>query len=272
MSVFAIHTSFVDNSQVAHGEVNIFDEFTAYGNFVDWNEIFTASSSGHDLYFLVHDKLTAFPKNDALREVAQKYGLTTDEAKQVIDGSVTPIFNNPARRSAQLTLEDAYILVENLQEDFNEIHEILLLSQEVDVLISPSEIFTNGSLSDSGFDLVYDLSVIEEILFVETEQTTVGDPYGDALSSPYLPTDYDQQLENYVGTEGDGDILSMSFGLEVSEDGDEATFNIGDEAVSVDVLEEDVCPSDNSLLDALNEYEANNAGGEEGVGLSLIHI
>ena len=50
--------------------------------------------------------------------------------------------------------------------------------------MKPSEIFSNGSLEDSGFDLVRDLEMMEAILFVETQPVTVGKDYLKRVDSP----------------------------------------------------------------------------------------
>ncbi|MBD3360205.1 hypothetical protein GF366_00215 [Candidatus Peregrinibacteria bacterium] len=259
------------DDKIAHGQENMWDTIVAYGDFFDWNDVFSPSSQGTDLYFLVYDKLILFPEKDALKEVAQKYGLTKDEAQRVIDGSLTPLFNIPERRGAELTHEDTYILANNLRNDFAELSELFELQQEVDVAIAPSEIFANGDLSDSGFDLVHDLSIIEEILFVEVTENTVGDPFGNQLSSPYLPTEDEQKLEEYIPAGTPGAILEFALEEETEESGaveeeaEESSFieaseigiiEIGDQEIDVEVLEEDICPSDDSLSKALDKYIA----------------
>ncbi|MFH1284823.1 MAG: hypothetical protein ABIH78_04550 [Candidatus Peregrinibacteria bacterium] len=261
---------------VAHGEENVWDSIVAYGDFFDWNDIFTPSGHGLDMYYLVLDKLLVAPGKDALKEVAQKYGLTKDEAQRVVNGSITPLFNITDRRSAKLTQEDAYILAQNLQNDYNDIKELFDLEQRVDVEIAPSEIFANGDLYDSGFDLIHDLSVLEEVLFVDITENVVGLPFSNQLDSPYLPTENEQTLENYVPQSGPAAILE--FGLEEDTGAEGGGNGIGNNETfggetgvtagglpveSGEVIEEDICQSDDDFSTALKDYEENKAAAEE---------
>ncbi len=264
-----------DVNLVAYGEndedpTSTWDEIVANGNLFEWTDIFTPSKQGTDLYQLVYGKLLVAPENDALDLVAQKYGLTNMEAERVVGGSITPIFNNPDIRSADLTQENAFILFNNLQEDFEDLHETFELQQEIDAAIAPSEIFANGDLFDSGFDLVHDLSIIEEILFVEVIPNTVGKPFGGELSSPYIPTDPIVERSDYAADEGpvavmrqpldeegnvETDIRIDSAGSEISEFADA----IGD----IEKLESDVCAVDDPFAEAANSYEADKIALKE---------
>lgn len=248
-SVGMIHAE----QRVAHGEINFWDEVVAYGDFFDWNDLFTGSSKPTGLYKLVYKKLLQAPKKDALRQVAQKYGLTLTEAEQVLAGAYTPLYNNPNRRGATLTQEAAIVLVQNVQNDFNLYQQTLQLEQEVNVAVAPGEIFANGDLSDSGFDLIYDLSVMEEVLFLQKTQNTVGAPFDGELSSPFLPTVPDQILTDYVAAAGPAAVVS---------------FLQEDSALDIDaeVLEEDVCPSEDDLVNALGEFEEREEAADGGAG------
>lgn len=183
----------------------------------EWNNVFGLASKGQEVYQLVYNKLIRFPEEDALKDVAQKYGLTIDEAQAVVNGSIAPIFNNPDRRSTTLTQEQAFQLMENLQNDYDLLEELYDLQQELDVAINPSEIFSNGDLSDSGFDLVYDLTFIEELLFMAESPVNLGGDFLGQINTPYLPTDEDFQAEEYV----DRDSFDQMVGILVADEGDE---------------------------------------------------
>lgn len=252
--------------EVAYSSINWKDEAVAAIDTFSWKEVF-GNNKGKDLYMLMYRKLLDAPESDALKDTAQKYGLTKDEAQRVIDGSITPIFNNPKRNSANLSQEDALKMASKLQEDFALLLEMYSLQQEIDTSIAPSEIFANGELLDSGFDLIYDLTIIEEILFLEKTENSVGDPFGDQLDSPYLPTQLDQTLEDYVPDEGPIAWTSNESALTIEppKEGEETptgSLAIGDEKVDVAVLKEDVCPTDNPLADALGAYEEEK--GQDG--------
>lgn len=272
---------------VAFGE----DESNWWNSFVasadqdwfDWEDVFSPfgpSEKGKGLYNLMYKKLNRTSEKTALKEVAQKYSLTTDEAQAVVDGSISPIINN-VRKGGNMTQEDAYKIVNKLQTDFVEIKELYQIEQEVDVAVAPGEIFANGDLSDSGFDLVQDLSKIEEILFVQKTENTVGAIYDDAYESPYKPTEIDATIADFIVSEtpgavltipgDDGSLLDLG-GLEDVVDEGEAFGEIfGSEDAGLvleeaEILASDICKIENSVDIALSFVESQNSGGGNGGG------
>jgi hypothetical protein len=246
-------------NQTAHGSITWWDEAVAYGNLFEWSDVFGPSKDGEDLYKMVYGKMLIMPENDALESVAKKFALTKTEAQSVIDGGITALFNSPDRRSAELTYGTAFILYSNLQRDYEDLRELFDLEQEINVAIAPSELFSNGDLTDSGFDLVHDLSVIEEILFVDVVENTVGQPYGDALSSPYIPTAPNQENTDYIASNADvADLMTPSYGLEIEADAGVATDSTNsNSAVAPDalILSEDECAAVDPLSQALSTFE-----------------
>lgn len=276
----------VANFNTAHSELNLWNDIIAYGDVVEWNEVFSPASRGKNLYNLAYQNLIISPQKNALTEVAQKNGLSPEEAKQVIDGDILPLYGKNGQRSANLTQQDAYILMRGMQDDYDLTKEIFDIQREIDMSIKPGELFSNGDLSDSGFDLIHDLNKIEEIMFVEVTKTTVGKPYGGFLPSPFLPTDDDQSNEFYVPNQGDAAVISLNFDngkvkispKTASDDfgstyapttvptatGDEMSahktvFDLGDEEVKVNVLDDDFCNAEDPFSSALDEYEEKAA-------------
>lgn len=265
-----------NENQVAYGAINWWDDIVANSESFQWKDVFSPAEKGQNLYTLVYKKQLVDAEEDALGDVAQKYGLTKEEAKSVAAGSLTPLLNNPLKRSAQLTQEDAYVLLTNLQDDLAFLKEVYEMQKELELEIAPSEIFANNELGDSGFDLVHDLKVIEEILFVDVIPNTVGKPFGNQLKKPYLPTDPDAAVEgSYVPNEGASAVLDLTFkskqeGAGVKkgaiESGDNS-FMIGEKEVALEVLEADVCKDESLLGNALedfNEANSDNSGGGGG--------
>lgn len=255
----------VNFSGTAYGE----EESQTWNSFVARTESFSyelkdlfspfdPNEKGKDLYFTVKNKLHLRAKKDAVKAIAGNYGLTTDEAEAVIGGSISPIFNNPDRSSANLTQEVAATLMANAKEEFDLLLEVYQLEQEIDVSVGPSEMFANGDLSDSGFDLVHDLDVIEEILFLDTTPSSIGAPYEGELDTPYEPT-VDRAIK-------DDHILSETpvavTGLALTDE--KAVLTVGDKEIEAEILDEDFCPSENPLADDLKDFE----GEEEDAGPS----
>ena len=270
----------VHSAYTAYGEdEKSWVDAVASGNAFEWQDIFTPSSKGKGLYGLVYEKLLVSPQKDALADVAQGYGLTKDEAQAVVNGSITPIFNNPDRKSFKLTKEEAIKAAAALKEEFEFYQELYDIQMELDVAVKSSEMFANGDLNDSGFDLVHDLSIIEEILFQERTETTVGQPFDKSLDSPYLPTDPYFTNEGNIYDPGVSDIYNLNFdksdiiGDTSNADDPEvikAALEIGDTDIEVTLLEEDICPPDNKYADALGILDNKNLDslGQSGDGNS----
>ena len=253
-------------SKTAYGKVNWWNEGVAGSENLDWGDVFPSIEAPSGLYRLVHEKAGYSPENDALKHVAQKYALTTADAKKVLSGSITPFFNNPKTRSAKLTQETAFQLVNNLQKDYDALKEVFDLEAEIDLAVGPSEIFSNGELMDSGFDLIHDLTIMEEVLFLEKTQNQVGEDFGGGPDSPVSPVLADQTIDNYIEDSNDvavTDIGVSSFPLE-SDSGSGDLGPLSDE--DVEVLTEDICPDDSPYADILDAYEEENGGGDNDGG------
>lgn len=255
---------YVNEERVAHGEINAWDQLVAGAANLKWEDIF-GTSKGKNTYVLVRDKLLDKPGRDAKKEIGRMYGLTVREVEDVINGSISPLFNKPTGGTT-LTQEDATLAAVKIRDDFDLLLEIFSLQQEIETSVTPSEIFANGDTMDSGFDLIYDLSVIEEILFMEKSLNLVGDPFDKQMDSPIPPTEETRLEEPYVEPGQPAATLGRkTSALTVDEDGD-ATMTIGDEEVDVGVLDDDVCPAEDDLSGALDDYEEEK-GEEEGVGV-----
>lgn len=265
-----------EQKNVAYGELGLWDDIVASGESLNWNNIFSPSSNGQDLYVLVHEKLLVYPEENALREISKNYGLTTKETELIIGGSITPIFNNPDKFN--VSQEDALLQMEAIKDDFEVLREVFALEQEINISITPSEIFANNDLSDSGFDLVFDLSRIEEILFIEIVPNTLGFPYANQLDSPYAPSQTDVAVVDLVQPAADAAILELEFltsngngngegtvELGLTDTG-EAVFTIGDSEVPVEILAEDLCVEGSVYSDALANLEEELANSEGGSG------
>lgn len=281
----------LQSGQVAFSAINWWDEAVAYGDAFDWKNVFSPSSSGQNLYALVHAKLLRYPRNDALNEIAKNYGLSREEARSVVNGSMTPLFNTNALKN-NVSQEDAFVAMKGMQEQFAILLEAYDLQQEIDIATTPTEMFANNDLADSGFDLIHDLAVIEEILFVDIVENTVGKPLGKQLDKPYLPTDLQKNLPPYIANKNPAAILKFSDALKAEGSSDSATvkneetgkdlnvssggiapqsaaLTIGEHQVPVEIKENDICPSDeNSFAGVLKNYQNDQTAVSGGQGES----
>lgn len=246
---------------------SFFNHIIAAGENFSWNDVFSTDVP-EDLYLLIYKKLQTDGDSEAKVLVAQNSGYTGDELEAILDGSVTPILNERGG-SLTLTNEEALGLVLEVQENYLEVKDLLDASNEVEVLIAPSEIFSNGDLSDSGFDLVHDLTTIEEILFVETKPVTVGEEFSGRVDSAaeiaesFVPNVAETEKE--LRSEGEKERKSER----VEED---FVVAVGESEIKGRRLVADICEADSHVGRALTELENEETRelGREGVGDGLI--
>lgn len=231
-----------------------------------WDDVFGPDKYGEDLYSLIYAKLITFPGKSALKEVATSAGLTQNEARAVLNGSITPIFNNPNMKSRNISQEQALIMLQKMQEDFALKSEAYAIEQEVDATIKPSELFADGDLSNSGFDLVFDLNRIEEILFLNESPVDVGAPYPKGGDSPINPTDNPSLADGFVENNSSVAVAPLiNGGNGLNENG---KLQIGDKEIPVEVLDKDVCDDGSSPLSQAAGNFDNAQGGAVNNGVA----
>lgn len=76
-----------------------------------------------------------------------------------------------------LTQEEAEAKIIEIQQNLREEKELLSLYANVQSSVEINEIFANGDMDDSGFDLISDLQIIEKVLFLVSEPTAIGGGY-----------------------------------------------------------------------------------------------
>lgn len=237
---------------------------------MDYGDVFS-SDTYKDLYFLVYYKALENPKDEALKTIAAAYGFSVAEAKSILDGSIEPImtkYHKPG--DSQQVIYDMSI---RFVADFNEMYEMLALEQELTIGGVASEIFSNGDVSDSGFDLVYDLTLIEEIIFGTTSDASLGGPLdfgsfndkeeatdeliasGNKDAEPNIPDVY-----NELNKAGDIDD-------EESDDETETALEVFDPTELVKVQDEDICPKPETEIEsALDDFKTTNPDNVGTVG------
>jgi len=226
---------------------------------LDYGDVFS-SDKYKDLYFLIYYKALENPKEEALKTIAAAYGFTLAEAQSILDGSIEPImtkYHKPG--DSQQVIYDMSV---KFVADFNEMYEMLALEQELTIGGVASEIFSNGEVSDSGFDLVYDLTLIEEIIFGTTTDASLGGPLdfssfndkeastdellasGDTDAEPNIPDVYNE--------------LNKADNIEDAES--DTPLEIFDPNDLVEVQSEDICPKpETDIESALDDFKESGA-------------
>lgn len=145
---------------------------------LDWGESFgygegDEAKVGKDMYMVIYKKVHNEPEKKTMKDVSGKYGMNEGDTWLVLNGDYTPIMD----RKPDLTQEELLNKVSEMQREYGEMRDTYQLEANIKAAVEPSEMFANGDLGDSGFDLIHDLSLIEEILFLKTDPMDIGKSY-----------------------------------------------------------------------------------------------
>ena len=128
-----------------------------------------------NLYVYTYQQIFERPEQDAFNELARAYGLTPVDARAVLQGSVAPLMRGKRNYSQDRAIAD----VNKIQTSYREILRHQRMKYDLQLVVLPTEIFSNGNLDDSGFDLINDLNLIEEVLFIDKTKVYLNQqPFG----------------------------------------------------------------------------------------------
>ncbi|MFC1747988.1 hypothetical protein ACFL2V_04205 [Pseudomonadota bacterium] len=161
---------------VPYSTARLFSKLAESGGFdpnADWTKSFGTTDEeevGQHMYYVIMNKVQNQPAQEANSNVSNKYAMTQAELTRILHNDYSPIID----RKEGLTQQEAQEKVAEIQQKHKEELELLTLKAKVGVAVETSEMFANDDLSDSGFDLITDLRIIEEILFLHTQPIEVG--------------------------------------------------------------------------------------------------
>ncbi|MBU1151320.1 hypothetical protein KJ632_00660 [Patescibacteria group bacterium] len=262
LAIFAVqflHGSVAFGEEGLSGYEQMESSLQDFGQKSNWRKVFgdLKEATSPNIYYLIMGKLKEVGHDKAIEVIAENYGYTKDRAERIVDGSLLEILNDPEEKNV-ITSEEAFRKQATIAADYEYLKEIFDLEQELDIMVSPQEIFANGDLEDSGFDLVYDLTVIEHILFLNDMDVPQLAVSANSLSSPYV-AELDSPLLAPVDTPAFEDEQGEGSGSDenIDEDGEK-----DDGGVEADELDEDVCPTEKTPLQtATNALRAKAGAG-----------
>ncbi len=193
-----------------------------------------------NLYLDIYKKTALDPAEETAKKAGQKLKLSEDEVNKVIlKGEIGPIVKED---------DDIQNLTAKYQKMYQEYYSTLNtenLRNELKNKVNPSEVFKDGDTSNSEFDLLYDLTVIEVILFNESSISS----YGGKFTMP----DFD-----FTNPEEQEEIEDL-FGEETESEAETESEKLEHEFSALSCLAED-----SNLENALNEYDKSQQQAEDG--------
>ena len=227
-------------------------------------DIFTGGekNAGQNLYLAIYNKIILGTEKNALKQVGQSSGLNTYEIQAVLAGDITPLM----QKHPHWTQEEIERNMYELQERYNDFVDIEELRSESEAYVMPSEIFANGDVSDSGFDLIDDLNNIEKILFMDVTPSTVNQAYSGGL--PEQPTQPPQTTG--PGSQPTSSNPQQNQQTQPGKVSGGLTGNEPKHAETGDVLADiyQACPSNDNLSKALDDYKQKTYGNTDSSQLS----
>ncbi len=243
-----------------------------------------------NLYLYVYQQIFGRPEKDALLELSTAYGLSPLEAQSVINGVISPLLR---RQTAAYTQDRAIADMQKIRRSYERILKQQQLAYETGAIVAATEIFANGSLDDSSFDLIHDLDIIEQILFVDRAKVIMNSksfknplekksPFGTS-SAGLSGTGGNSTASSGGGTSG-ATPPAKSSGNDGGNVGDNVGDNVGGKVTppnSPTTIEDviagkkpgevpvDICLKDSPINKALADNKAKTSeGGKTGGGTS----
>jgi len=144
---------------------------------LDWGNSFGENNPekiGQNLYLLIYKNTQTDTMDEAITATAAQYGLPPDRMSLILGGDIRPIMD----RSPSMRIEDAVKIYNQMIATYNDRKNSADLNATISAKIIPNEMFADGDLDNSGFDLINDLNNIEIILFQRNDLVSFGGALG----------------------------------------------------------------------------------------------
>lgn len=146
---------------------------------LDWGDNFGSTDPeevGQNLYLTIYSKTQSNTLGDAIHATAEQYGMPPERMSLILGGDITPILE----RSPTMRIEDAVRIYNQMIGTYNSRKSSADLQASISAKIVPNEIFADGDVDNSGFDLIHDLNNIEIILFQKNDLVSFGGSLADS--------------------------------------------------------------------------------------------
>jgi len=202
----------------------------------------TAASSSEplakDMYLKLYEEIVNKPAEKAAKSSASKFGMSEDNLKQVVnEGNVSSLVNtkDPTEDLGDLTTKFSKVFA-----DYQSSLATENMRADLQNKANPSEIYTDGDTSNSDFDILYDLTVIEVILFNEASVSEFGGKF-ELPDFDFSDPDEQEAIDDLFGRTDEE--------VEATEEKDFS---------SIECLE-----GDSNLENALNAYESGQGDDDD---------
>lgn len=199
----------------------------------------------HDMYLNIYVEVNDKPEQAATKSVAGKFGMNEEQISNIAkNGDISSLYKSSN------TLETTHQQYLKILDSYNNALATENLRTDLQQTVKPSEIFADGDTSNSDFDLIQDLSIIEKILFNESSTSK----FGGTFNSPDVDTTDPDELEELADLFDDPSLLP-------EEEGEEEEAALEEEKEGLDPLE--CFDEDDTLTSSLQAFEDEQAAQAE---------
>ncbi len=197
-----------------------------------------------DMYLQIYKDINDKPKEQAAKNVSSTYSMTEDQINKLVqEGDLSAIIKDDKNAD----LNKVLLQYQKIANDYQRTLETENIRSELTMETKPSEVFMDGDTSNSEFDILYDLTIIEVILFNEASTSEFG---GQFTAPDFNFTDEEEKklIEELFDTTSTDQTTQQS--ATQSDNSFSALQCLGEES---------------ALNEALSEYEdRQKTNGEEG--------
>lgn len=161
--------------QMLHAENNSSNEesknVTAIEDMIKKSKNKKKEFTAQNLYLEIYETVNLEPKKTSIKKTSSKFSMTEDQMQKLINEGDLSVLSEREKDLTIDKLSNQYFEIFNTyQREF----ELETMRTDLEQEVKPSEIYADGDTSNSDFDLIHDLSIIEKILFGKASQTDFG--------------------------------------------------------------------------------------------------
>lgn len=239
------------NNQQQNGEENL----TAVEEMIKQVKEKKKEFTQQNMYLEIYETVNLEPQKTSIKKASKKFKMTDEQMQKMLKaGDITPLLE----RQKDLTLEKANDQYMEIYSTYQREMDMETMRTDLEQDTKPSEIFADGDTSNSDFDLIYDLSVIEEILFKKTSKIDFGGKFPET-NIEFVSEEEKETIEELFETPADKEqgVGEEEHEAQTQKQGEEAETQKGVDPLS--------CFEDDSKLkDALDSFEEESAEGDAG--------
>lgn len=251
------------------------ENFTAIEEMIKQEKGKKKEFTAQNMYLEIYETVNLEPQKTSIEKTSTKFSMTEDQMQKLInEGNLSPL----TEREKDLTIDKVSKQYFEIFNTYRREFELETMRTDLEQDVKPSEIYADGNTSNSDFDLIHDLSVIEKILFDESSEIDFGEKFPkfnikfvskaekeaieDLFTTPAQQEEYADMIERSELTDGARDGINPLLCLDTDATLAEALESFEEQKAEEDI-EDIVDYADwDENLETLDDAEIPSAKGD----------